>query len=80
MALEKENLKEAVLWESNQERKSGVNYDGNGYFDLNVTIDRIESINFCMVWLVYNSWKNNLLEPKLEKSSVCANQVFTICF
>ena len=36
-------------------------------FDLNVMIDWVESINPCMVWLGYDSGKNKLPEPELEK-------------
>lgn len=36
-------------------------------FDINVMINWIENINPCMVWLGYDSGKNHLLEPKLEK-------------
>jgi len=36
-------------------------------FDLNVMIDWIGNINPCMVWLGYDSGKNKLPEPKLEK-------------
>ena len=36
-------------------------------FDSNVMIDWIENINPCMVWLGYDSGKNRLPEPKLEK-------------
>ena len=33
----------------------------------NVMVDWIENINPCMVWLGYDSGKNRLPEPKLEK-------------
>lgn len=36
-------------------------------FDPNVMIDWVESINPCMVWLGYDSGRNKLPEPKLEK-------------
>lgn len=36
-------------------------------FDLNVMINWIENINSSMVWLGYDSGKNRLPEPKLEK-------------
>lgn len=36
-------------------------------FDLNVMIDWVENINPCMVWLGYDSGKNKLPEPDLEK-------------
>ena len=36
-------------------------------FDLYVMIDWVENINPCMVWLGYDSGKNKLPEPKLEK-------------
>jgi len=36
-------------------------------FDLNVMIDWVENINPCMVWLGYDSGKNRLPEPELEK-------------
>jgi len=36
-------------------------------FDLDVMVNWIENINPCMVWLGYDSGKNRLLEPKLEK-------------
>ncbi len=36
-------------------------------FDTNVMISWIENINPCMVWLGYDSGKNHLPEPKLEK-------------
>jgi hypothetical protein len=36
-------------------------------FDLNTMIDWIENINPCMVWLGYDSGKNKLPEPELEK-------------
>ena len=36
-------------------------------FDLNVMVDWVENINPCMVWLGYDSGKNHLPEPELEK-------------
>ena len=36
-------------------------------FDLDVMIGWVENINPCMVWLGYDSGKNKLPEPKLEK-------------
>ena len=36
-------------------------------FDLDVMIDWVENINPCMVWLGYDSGKNKLPEPDLEK-------------
>jgi len=36
-------------------------------FDTDVMINWIENINPCMVWLGYDSGKNRLPEPKLEK-------------
>ena len=36
-------------------------------FDLDVMIDWVENINPCMVWLGYDSGKNKLPEPELEK-------------
>jgi len=36
-------------------------------FDLDVMTDWIENINPCMVWLGYDSGKNKLPEPELEK-------------
>jgi len=36
-------------------------------FDLNVMVNWVESINPCMVWLGYDSGKNQLPEPELEK-------------
>lgn len=36
-------------------------------FDRDVMIDWIENINPCMVWLGYDSGKNKLPEPELEK-------------
>jgi len=36
-------------------------------FDLDVMIDWVEKINPCMVWLGYDSGKNELPEPKLAK-------------
>ncbi len=36
-------------------------------FDLDVMIDWIRNINPCMVWLGYDSGKNKLPEPELEK-------------
>lgn len=36
-------------------------------FDLDVMIDWIKNINPCMVWLGYDSGKNKLPEPELEK-------------
>ena len=36
-------------------------------FDLNAMVDWIDNINPCMVWLGYDSGKNRLPEPKLEK-------------
>ena len=36
-------------------------------FDLDVMISWVENINPCMVWLGYDSGKNNLPEPELEK-------------
>ena len=37
-------------------------------FDMDVMIDWIENINPCMVWLGYDSGKNKLPEPELEKA------------
>ncbi len=36
-------------------------------FDLDVMVNWVENINPCMVWLGYDSGKNKLPEPKLEK-------------
>lgn len=36
-------------------------------FDMNVMVSWIENINPCMVWLGYDSGKNRLPEPELEK-------------
>lgn len=36
-------------------------------FDLDVMIDWVENINPCMLWLGYDSGKNKLPEPELEK-------------
>jgi DNA repair photolyase len=36
-------------------------------FDLDVMINWVENINPCMVWLGYDSGKNKLPEPELEK-------------
>ena len=36
-------------------------------FDLDVMVDWVENINPCMVWLGYDSGKNRLPEPELEK-------------
>jgi hypothetical protein len=36
--------------------------------DLDVMIGWVENINPCMVWLGYDSGKNKLPEPKLEKA------------
>jgi len=36
-------------------------------FDMDVMVDWIENINPCMVWLGYDSGKNRLVEPELEK-------------
>ena len=36
-------------------------------FDQDVVIDWVESINPCMVWLGYDSGRNELPEPELEK-------------
>jgi hypothetical protein len=36
-------------------------------FDMSIMIDWIENISPCMVWLGYDSGKNKLPEPKLEK-------------
>ena len=36
-------------------------------FDLDVMVDWAENINPCMVWLGYDSGKNHLPEPELEK-------------
>lgn len=36
-------------------------------FDMNVMISWIENINPCMIWLGYDSGKNHLPEPSLEK-------------
>ena len=36
-------------------------------FDMDVMVDWIEKINPCMVWLGYDSGKNRLPEPNLEK-------------
>ena len=36
-------------------------------FDLDIMVNWVENINPCMVWLGYDSGKNKLPEPKLEK-------------
>lgn len=36
-------------------------------FDMNVMVSWIENISPCMIWLGYDSGKNHLPEPKLEK-------------